>query len=186
MKSLIALVVLLAGLSATAQAQSAPPTVHPAEIAFEEAVARYMDLQKRLKNEVPTLRIAMDAAEISRASDILATSVQRARRNARAGDIFNPEIAKLITAKLREQLAGVDIKRFLAVITDEPTLSDRPGVHKRYPAAASMATTPTRVLDVLPPIPDALEYRFIGRALVLRDRDAAMIIDFIPDVLPAK
>lgn len=187
MKALCALVIVLAGLSASAQAQPAEPAgYHPAEAAFQDAVARYLDLQKRLKNEVPTLRVAMEAAEISRASDILATAVQRSRRNARPGDIFNAELAKVITVRLRQQLAGVDIERFIASITDEPARFDRPGVHKRYPAASSMATTPMRVLEVLPPIPDALEYRFVGRALVLRDRDAAMIIDYIDDALPGR
>jgi hypothetical protein len=186
MTSVFALIILLAGVGSTAQAQPAEPSPDEAETAFHEAVARYVDLQKRLKNEVPTLRVAMEAAEISRASDILATSVQRSRRNARPGDIFNADVTKLITQRVRAELEGVNIKRFLAAITDEPTLSDRPNIHKRYPAASSMATTPTRVLAVLPAIPEALEYRFVGRALVLRDRDAAMIIDYIADVLPAK
>jgi hypothetical protein len=130
------------------------------------------------------LTVTADSAEISRRSDTLAAALQRARRDARRGDIFNNQVATLIAMRLREELAGVDTKRFLLSIADEPTLSDRPSIHKRYPAASSMATTPGRVLAVLPPIPAALEYRFIGRALILRDRDAAMIIDYIADVLP--
>ena len=184
MKSLFAVIVVLVGLSATAQAQPAEPPAHPAEAEFHAAIARYLALQTELKQEVPTLKVAMEAAEISRASDILAAAIQRSRRNARQGEIFNPGVTKLITARLREQLAGVDINNFLAAIADEPTLSDRPSIHRRYPAASSMATTPGRVLAVLPELPKALEYRFIGRALVLRDRDAAMIIDYIADVLP--
>jgi hypothetical protein len=139
-----------------------------------------------LKSEVPPLTVSADPAEITRISDTLAVAVQRARQNARRGDIFNDQIAQVITIRLREQLADVDIDKFLVAITDEPTLTDRPAIHKRYPVASSMATTPTRVLAVLPPLPEVLEYRFIGRSLILRDRDAALIVDYIADVLPAR
>ena len=30
-----------------------------------------------------------------------------------------------------------------------------------------------------------LEYRFIGRTLILRDIEAAMILDYLPNALPA-
>jgi hypothetical protein len=186
MKPLLVPFVLVLMLSGSAQGQSQSSSADPSEAAFQAAVARYLELHNRLKTEVPPLTVTANEAEISRASDMMAAAVQRARQNAQRGEIFNDGVATLIIVRLREELAGVDINRFLVSITDEPNRSDRPSVHKRYPAASSMATTPTRVLAVLPPIPAVLEYRFIGRALVLRDRDAALIIDYIADVLPAR
>lgn len=186
MKSLLAPVVLVLMLSGSAQAQSHSLPVDPAEAEFQAAVTRYLALHDRLKSEVPPLAVTVDEAAISRASDMMAAAVQRARRNARRGEIFNDGVVTLITVRLRDELAGQDINKFLASITDEPNRADRPDIHKRYPAASSMATTPTRVLAVLPRIPDALEYRFMGRALVLRDRDAALIVDYIEDVFPAR
>lgn len=186
MKRSLVILSLLVGLSSTSALGQSAGASDPAEAAFQTAIARYLDLHNRLKNEVPSLTVTADAAEIARVSDMLAAAVQRARKNARRGDIFNDHIAQVITIRLREQLADVDVNKFLIAITDEPTLSDRPSIHKRYPLASSMATTPTRVLAVLPPLPDVLEYRFIGRALILRDRDAALIVDYIADVLPAR
>jgi hypothetical protein len=183
MKAVFALLVVVLVSASPALAQR---TADPAEAAFQEAIARYLELHDRLKTEVPALTVTTDPKELVRASDTLATALQRARRDAQRGDIFNPEISKLIAARLREMLAGTDVSAFLVTISDEPTRSDRPAVHKRYPMSSSMATTPTRVLDVLPVLPDALEYRFVGRALILRDRDAAMIVDYIVDVLPAR
>ena len=185
MKALIVLIALV-GLSAAAQAQPAEPAAHPAETEFHAAVARYLALHDRVKSEVPSLTVTADGGEIARVSDMLFNAIKRSRQKAQRGEIFNTDVAKLITARLRSQLSDVDINRFLITINDEPTLTDRPSIHMRYPVASSLATTPTRVLAVLPPIPEALEYRFIGRALVLRDRDAAMIIDYIVDALPAK
>ncbi len=47
-----------------------------------------------------------------------------------------------------------------------------------------MATMPPSLLAVLPRLPKELEYRIIGRFLVLRDVDAALIVDYIPDLIP--
>jgi len=38
-------------------------------------------------------------------------------------------------------------------------------------------------LSVLPPLPKGLEYRILGRYLVLRDVDASLIIDYIPEAV---
>jgi hypothetical protein len=53
-------------------------------------------------------------------------------------------------------------------------------VHARLPVTAQMATMPPALLKVLPTLPKALEYRILGRYLVLRDVDASLIIDYIP------
>jgi hypothetical protein len=184
MRRLSAFVIaIVVGFTGAAASQ---PAGDPAEAAFHAAITRYLDLHNRLKSEVPTFKVTTDPAEIVRVSDTLAAALQRARRNARRGEIFTADVTKLITVRLREQLKDVDVNQLLLVINDEPTPNQRPSIHMRFPAAASMATTPTRLLDVLPPLPDALEYRFLGRALVLRDRDAALIVDYIADVLPRR
>src|SRR5262249_52814705 len=40
--------------------------------------------------------------------------------------------------------------------------------------------------EALPPLPRQLEYSFAGRALLVRDADANVIVDFLPDALPAQ
>jgi hypothetical protein len=47
-----------------------------------------------------------------------------------------------------------------------------------------MTTVPTVLLDALPPLPRELEYRFVGTTLVLRDIEAALILDYATGVLP--
>ena len=61
-----------------------------------------------------------------------------------------------------------------------------PTVHLRFPVAAPMATMPPSLLAALPPLPKGLEYRIVGEYLVLRDVEAALIIDFIPAAIPRK
>ena len=45
-------------------------------------------------------------------------------------------------------------------------------------------TVPAASLLVLPPLPDTLDYRFVGRDLVLRDAEANLIVDYIVGAVP--
>jgi hypothetical protein len=40
---------------------------------------------------------------------------------------------------------------------------------------------PPTLLAVLPELPKGLEYRLIGKTLILYDADASLIVDFIPN-----
>jgi hypothetical protein len=57
-------------------------------------------------------------------------------------------------------------------------------VNADYPEAAALATVPPLILTRLPRLPDGLEYRFMGRDLILRDTRANLIVDLIPDAVP--
>jgi hypothetical protein len=43
---------------------------------------------------------------------------------------------------------------------------------------------PSALLLKLPPLPEVVRYRFVGRTLILRDTEANVILDFLPDVVP--
>ena len=60
-----------------------------------------------------------------------------------------------------------------------------PAINTDYPTALPLATVPPGLLLKLPTLPDELEYRFLGRHLILRDIKANLIVDFIPDAVPA-
>ena len=60
-----------------------------------------------------------------------------------------------------------------------------PAVNTAYPEKAPLATVPPLILVNLPRLPDGLEYRFMGRDLVLRDQPSNLIIDFVPGAVPA-
>jgi hypothetical protein len=53
-------------------------------------------------------------------------------------------------------------------------------VNGDYPAGASLSFMPPCLLAELPPLPEELAYRFLGRDLVLVDLHAALVVDFIP------
>ena len=58
-------------------------------------------------------------------------------------------------------------------------------VNGRYPDNVPLTTMPPDVLKNLPPLPEDIEYRFVGRSLILLDVRAHLVVDFAPRVLPS-
>jgi hypothetical protein len=59
-----------------------------------------------------------------------------------------------------------------------------PEVNQIYPTTYPLATFPPALLPLLPPLPDDVEYRVVQHYLVLRDVEANVIIDFMPNAVP--
>jgi hypothetical protein len=57
-------------------------------------------------------------------------------------------------------------------------------VNATYPAAQPLSTVPPNLLAKLPQLPKDVEYRIVGKHLMLRDVDANIIVDFIYNALP--
>lgn len=160
-------------------------TDDPACNGFNGAVRNYVGTRTRLQAEVPPIRVTRDVAEIRDRSNAMALAIQRVRGNARQGEFFDPRCARAITERFSRALDGFDVAEFLTALNDEPSDLRTPQVHMRYPVTSSMATMPANLLNVLPELPPSLEYRLVGRDLVLRDVDAAIIIDYFTQAVPA-
>jgi hypothetical protein len=185
------LLLVSTALPATTFAQqsptSAPAVVQKDDAAlngFETAVADYVKLRQSLGEEIPPLRVTSNPAEYIATSDMLAVAIQRARPDLKQGDFFKPEVVKVIQARIAEALRNLD---FAAIVGEnDPEERSRSNVktYARFPDAGPLATMPPSVLQVLPQLPDWLEYRFVGRVLILRDSHARLILDFIPNAVP--
>jgi hypothetical protein len=105
------------------------------------------------------------------------------RPPAKQGDIFSPAIA----TALRDRLSAVFESERRDLILDDlaeqnttPGTSSTPVINQRLEAPR----LPPRLIESLPPLPKQLEYDFTGRAIVLRDVDADVVVDFLPNALP--
>jgi hypothetical protein len=56
-------------------------------------------------------------------------------------------------------------------------------VNAVYPENAPLPTIPPNLLANLAQLPKDLEYRIVGRALILRDVHANLIVDYIPNAV---
>ncbi|MBY0497069.1 MAG: hypothetical protein K2Y23_22935 [Cyanobacteria bacterium] len=178
------LLLLTLGHAAIMQSAAGPPADATAVQAFERAIAQYMSLREQLIGETGGLKPDSTSAQLTQASDALAAAVQRARRGAKQGAIFASPVSDVFRRRIGEAIKRDDLAGVLSSIDDETPAKTTPAVHLRFPAASQMATMPPSLLAVLPKLPAALEYRIIGDVLILRDVEAALILDFIPAAVP--
>jgi hypothetical protein len=113
----------------------------------------------------------------------LAARLKAARQGARPGDLFG-DVAPLIKATILKDAENRGVRDAYAAMQEVPP-QNPPAVNAVYPEKAPLATVPPLILVNLPRLPDGLEYRFMGRDLILRDRDANLIVDFISGAVPA-
>jgi hypothetical protein len=151
---------------------------------FEAAIAEYVAMRRRLADTIPPLVPNSTSVELNNASDALAAAVQQSRQNAGVGDLFVPPVAAVFKRKIDEAMRTANLRQALATIDDEEPAIRAPKIHLRFPGGSQLATTPPSLLNLFPTLPKGLEYRIVGRNLVLRDVDAALILDYIPDLIP--
>ena len=115
----------------------------------------------------------------------LAEVPREARRPPREGDIFTADVAALFTRLLATTFAG-DEDSFgdaLAEIGRQELIAPPIRVNERPPRGISHTLLPS--LDGgLPPLPEELEYRLVGRQLLLVDVESNLVVDVIRDALP--
>jgi hypothetical protein len=147
---------------------------------FTARVKAYDDLRKKADDGAPAMKETNDAAKIKVAQDALANRIMAARANAKRGEIFTPEITLRLRRLLRPEVKDSDTRQLI--------LDDNPGnvkfkVNGPYPSAEPLSTVPPNVLASLPELPPDLEYRFVGKHLILRDSRANLIVDYIANVI---
>jgi hypothetical protein len=152
---------------------------------FKQRIDTYVQLHKRLEKQAPPLKETEDPAKIKASQDALAAAIRRERASARQGEIFTPGIASLFRRLMYPEMKGqkgTETKE--ALKEDAPPPKTVPmKVNARYPEAAPLPTVPPNLLASVPQLPEELEYRVVGRDLILRDVHANVIVDFIPNAI---
>lgn len=187
--SLAAALTFLLGSTAAAQTPSIPPDRTTPDFTvevwgflaadFSKRVGTYFELRRTLEAEVPPEVITKDATELMKPQVALARRIRDVRRDARLGDIFTPAIS-------------AEFRRVLRLETDADTLAaimdDNPGefehrINGTYPKTRPLSTVPPNILALLPRLPENIQYRFLGRHLILFDRRANLILDRLPHAI---
>jgi hypothetical protein len=114
----------------------------------------------------------------------LAKLLQKERAGARPGDLCPKpmrEIVRKLIASVFRAPGGTQVRKSI--------LDENPGnmvlrINSEYPDDAPFATVPPQILEGLPRLPDILEYRFIGKRLLLIDSHARVVADIVERVFP--
>jgi len=143
---------------------------------FNTRVWSYFELRNELEKGLAPRRVTDDPAEISRAVRALANRIRAARAEAKQGDIFTPTIS----AEFRKALLlEMNVPTWAAIMDDNPG-EFSVQINGSYPDEKPLSTVPPNILAVLPTLPDDIQYRFLGRHLILYDTRASLILDRIP------
>ncbi len=153
---------------------------------FEQRISDYIKLRKTAEGGLPALKRPSDSQEMIRRHErSLRKAIVAARPTAREGNIFTPEICAEFN-----HLVGIAYQADSQHIREsfshaEPgTWNVRLRINGEYPDNRPLQSMPPSLLMNLPPLPPELEYRAVGRNLVLRDIGANLVVDMIPGGIP--
>jgi hypothetical protein len=151
---------------------------------FTDRVQEYVKMKKDLKASLPALNPTKDAERIIVHQNALARKIADARRNARQGDIFTPEVADRFRKIIDRTFRGPEGRLARETIRpDKGTKIVVLHVNDVYPEAIPLTTTPPTLLLELPKLPQDLVYRIVGHDLTLQDIEARLIVDLIPNAI---
>jgi hypothetical protein len=160
------------------------PEEQAAADAFEARLKEYIAAHRKAEASLPHLSKSSTPKEIDKNQRALGTQLAAVRSDAKRGDFFTPPMEGLIRRTMEAVLAGPDGKTIKASIMDENPGMPNLRVNDRYPDSIPLSTMPPQVLEPLPKLDEDMEYRFLGKELVLLDTHAHIVIDFTDDVLP--
>jgi hypothetical protein len=170
----------------------AGPGDDPAFPEFRDRVKKYTELVDRLDKELGKLPDKAEPERINAHRRALADSIRKARSGARQGDLFvaaeKPDFLKILRTETAGK-EGAPARKTIAEDNpnakpeDHPTPTVKLAVNAIYPDGAPRSTVPPTMLLRLPKLPENIEFRFVGKALVLYDPRANLIVDFIPNAL---
>jgi hypothetical protein len=189
---LVFLLILASGVTVGQKTQNAalaePVVVSPADKAaieaFEKQVKDYIELRSKVRANVPKLSKDSTPEQIHAYRTALELSLRNARPNAKRGEFFLPATADFIRRTLKTEFQGKDRQELREQIFETETQGVVLRVNYPYAQTAELSEMPATLLTKLPQLPKELRYRFVGRSMLLVDRESDVIIDIMPDALP--
>ena len=158
---------------------------------FTDRVRDYLKIHKKAAETLPALTGNEDPATVAAYRLALAQAIRVRRPAARRGDVFDARVVPTLVARVRGELEGPEARPARKVLREGNPSFDPEGyvpvpirINGDYPVRAPVSTVPASVLLVLPPLPETLDYRFVGRDLILRDTEANLIVDYIVGAVP--
>jgi hypothetical protein len=186
-------------ISETTKQKAAEDNANPDALVladFQKRVDAYLAIHRDAAKGAPALKETKDPAQIKHAQEALAGKIR-----AKPGDILTPEIRNKFRRLMYPVVQGpaaqgtsgsakavkADVKDELKENREEQEEEGgKPVILKvnaTYPPDTPLPSTPPQVLMALPKLPEQLEYRIVGKNLIIRDLDANIIVDFVPSAI---
>jgi hypothetical protein len=160
------------------------PATDPMRHTFLQRVDEYVALHRRLEAPLPREVVTADLDARFAPRVALAAAIRESRAEAGQGEIFTPAMARYFRILVADALKAEGITDMLSIVEDDNEVHVPAAVNADYPAGRSIPVMPPCLLAELPPLPEELQYRFVGRDLILWDVHAGLIVDFVPNAIP--
>jgi hypothetical protein len=151
---------------------------------FEGRVKEYARLREQLEEKLPKLPKDATPEQIKAHKTAFEEIVRSARAGAKQGDLFTPDIANYIRALIRNTFKGKKLQELREEILEAETQGVPLRVNYPYPESKELTQIPPTLLLKLPQLPKQVKYRFVGRSLLLVDRENTLIVDYMLDAFP--
>lgn len=181
-----ALVLALCVGPLAAQAQQPAPQADSQAAAlkdFQQRLKAYVDLRADLTRKLKPLSPTASASELAERQESLAAALRQTRKTAKQGDLIPTPVASQLRTIVQTDLKNRSAESRQAAFS-EVANATAPIINRTYPADAALPTMPPLLLAKLPMLPENLQYRFLGRHLLLLDSDTQLILDYVSNVLP--
>lgn len=151
---------------------------------FQERVNAYVKLRKSIEQALPAAKPTDQVEQIKARKLLLAQKMMVARKDARRGEIFTHEATKGFRKQINRTFSGSEGRELRRTISQGSPVKLRLQVNQTYPEDFPVTTMPPTLLAELPKLPPEVEYRVVGRDLILEDTELRLILDFIRGVYP--
>ena len=151
---------------------------------FESEVQEYVKLRNRVREKVPKLPKEATPEQIHTFMTAFQDATRAARSGAKQGEIFKPAVSEAIRATLKNHFRGEDRVELRKTIFEAENRSIPLRVNNPYPQSKEFTEMPPKLLLELPQLPKELRYRFVGRNMLLMDRENNLIVDYMVNALP--
>ena len=179
----LSLVLCAAPLSAGFQTTARVDHNQQVAAEFLKSVREYVLLHQKVEATLPDRARNTTPASIDEHERTLTRLIAKARVRAAQGDIFSKAARALFRQQIARALRGPGGARIRESILDDNPGIVRLDINARYPDGLPLSTMPPQLLATLPELPSELEYRFVGRRLVLLDTHAQLVVDYIDDAI---
>lgn len=153
---------------------------------FSRRVSDYVKQRKDADAGVPAMKQSNSTHDIAHREQLVAEKIQSARAQAKPGDIFTPQVAEVFKQLIRDSFKADDGKQIKKSLRHaEPVNGVIAKINHRYPRGVPLQSMPPSLLQNLPELPKDLDYRIVNHDLILRDVQANLVIDILPNAIAA-
>ena len=183
--AIVAALLMLVAAGVTGAQEEAKVNADAAAIAdFNKRVEAYVALHKKVESMLQEPSQDGRPEAVVEHQREFGKLMQKERPNAKAGDIVTKPMRNIMRRLLASVFRGPDGREIKRSILDTYTGNPILQVNSTYPDNVPYSTVPLQILQGLPVLPDALQYRFVGPRLILLDPHGRLVVDIVEKVFP--